>query len=46
MTDEVRKIMAENGCSARQAYRIINKSRPVKDQDFDYDKETPKGEWI
>lgn len=41
------KELVSNGMSERQAYRIAKRERrDMKEQNFDYDAETPKGEWI
>lgn len=46
MTSEVQKIMTERGCSRRQAYRLMDKGRKREEPVFNYDNETPKGEWV
>lgn len=36
-----------SGCSIRQAYRRLrNIEVSAENENFDYDKETPKGEWV
>lgn len=43
---EVAKLM-DAGMSQRTAYRHIAATKTKKKEpDFDYDKETPKGEWV
>ena len=44
---EVQKLM-EQGYNNRTAYRMVARAKAdnKKDKDFDYDKETPKGEWV
>lgn len=43
---EVRKLM-DSGMSQRYAYRHAASTKPKKKEpEFDYDKETPKGEWV
>lgn len=43
---EVRKLM-DSGTSQRSAYRHVAETKPKKKEpEFDYDKETPKGEWV
>lgn len=44
---EVAKIV-EQGYNVRTAYRMVARAKDdnKKDKDFDYDKETPKGEWV
>ena len=43
---EVAKLM-DAGMSRRSAYRHAEATKPKKKEpDFDYDKETPKGEWV
>lgn len=43
---EVRKLM-NAGMSKRTAYRHAAATNPKKkESDFNYDKETPKGEWV
>ena len=43
---EVRKLM-DLGMSERSAYRHAAATKPKKKEpEFDYDKETPKGEWV
>ena len=44
---EVRNLM-EQGYTKRTAYRMVARAKAdnKKDKDFDYDKETPKGEWV
>ena len=43
---EVRKLM-DAGMSERSAYRHVSATKPKKkESDFNYDKETPKGEWV
>ena len=49
---EVRKLM-DAGMSQRTAYRHVAATKPKKttkpkkkEPEFDYDKETPKGEWV
>jgi hypothetical protein len=44
---EVQKLV-DGGMSIRTAYRTVEKARAAKNKkpEFDYDKETPKGEWI
>ena len=43
---EVQKLM-DSGMSQRSAYRHAAATKPKKKEpDFDYDKETPKGEWV
>ena len=44
---EVQKLM-EQGYNKRNAYRMVARAKAdnKKDNDFDYDKETPKGEWV
>lgn len=44
---EVQKMM-EQGYNKRTAYRMVARANAdnKKDKDFDYDKETPKGEWV
>lgn len=43
---EVRKLM-DSGMVQRSAYRHVAKTKPKKKEpEFDYDKETPKGEWV
>lgn len=37
----------ENGISIRQAYRRLRNSEVIdENEDFDYEAETPKGEWV
>ena len=41
--------LVEKGYNVRTAYRIVknrNKIRPAQKTEFDYDTETPKGEWV
>ena len=45
MNPEVRKLMDE-GMSRRSAYRHVAAKHKKKEPKFDYDKETPKGEWV
>ena len=48
MNPEVQKLV-EQGCSERQAYRIIakrNKAKTTEKIVFDYQANTPKGEWV
>lgn len=41
------KELVSNGMSERQAYRIAKRERKdAPEPDFDYEKETPKGEWV
>lgn len=43
---EVRKLM-DSGMTQRSAYRHVAATKPKKKEPkFDYDKETPKGEWV
>jgi hypothetical protein len=44
---EVQKLV-DSGMSIRTAYRTVEKTRAAKNNkpEFDYDKETPKGEWV
>ena len=43
---EVRKLM-DSGMSKRSAYRHVAATKhKKKEPEFDYDKETPKGEWV
>lgn len=43
---EVRKLM-DSGMSQRSAYRHAASTKlKKKEPEFDYDKETPKGEWV
>lgn len=43
---EIRKLM-DAGMSRRTAYRRLAETNPKKKEpEFDYDKETPKGEWV
>ena len=43
---EVQKLM-DSKMSQRSAYRHAAATKPKKKEpDFDYDKETPKGEWV
>lgn len=43
---EVRKLM-DSGMSERSAYRHAAATKPKKKEpDFNYDKQTPKGEWV
>lgn len=43
---EVRKLM-DSGMSQRSAYSHVAETKPKKKEpEFDYDKETPKGEWV
>lgn len=43
---EIRKLM-DAGMSQRSAYRHVAATKPKKKEPkFDYDKETPKGEWV
>ena len=43
---EVRKLM-DAGMSKRTAYRHIAATKPKnKEPDFDYERNTPKGEWV
>ena len=50
MNPEVAKLV-EKGYNVRTAYRIVNdrnrkQARKKKRTDFDYEAETPKGEWV
>lgn len=42
---EVRKLM-DSGMSQRSAYRHAAATKKKKEPEFNYDKETPKGEWV
>ena len=43
---EVQKLM-DSGISQRTAYRHVAATKTKKKEpEFDYDKETPKGEWV
>ena len=44
---EVQKLV-DSGMSIRTAYRTVEKARAEKNNkpEFDYDRETPKGEWV
>lgn len=43
---EIQKLM-DSGMSQRSAYRHAAATKPKKkESEFDYDKETPKGEWV
>lgn len=44
---EVAKLV-KHGYNVRTAYRIVERAKAdnKKYKDFDYDKETPKGEWV
>lgn len=44
---EVAKIV-QHGYNVRTAYRMVARAKDdnKKYKDFDYDKETPKGEWV
>ena len=43
---EVRKLM-DSGMSERSAYRHAAATKPKnKEPDFDYERNTPKGEWV
>ena len=47
MNPEVAKLV-EQGCNVRKAYRMVAHAKgenKVK-QEFDYEAETPKGEWV
>lgn len=47
LNEEVQKLV-DSGISVRQAYRMVAHAKAdnkVK-QEFNYDKETPKGEWV
>ena len=47
MNTEVQKLV-DSGISVRQAYRMVAhaKAENKVKQEFDYDRETPKGEWV
>ena len=48
MNPEVAKLV-EQGCNVRTAYRMVAHAKGKKNkvkQEFDYDNETPKGEWV
>lgn len=46
MNPEVQKLM-DAGMSERSAYRHIAAKKPKKKEaDFNYEAETPKGEWV
>lgn len=46
MNAKVEELVSQ-GMSQRQAYRIAKRDRKdMKEPNFDYDAETPKGEWI
>ena len=46
MNPEVQKLM-DAGMSERSAYRHVSATKPKKKEpDFNYDRETPKGEWV
>lgn len=49
MNPEVAELV-EKGYNIRTAYRIVNnrnrKQARTKNTEFDYDRETPKGEWV
>lgn len=46
MNAKVQEFMSQ-GMSQRQAYRLAKRERKDSPEpDFDYEKETPKGEWI
>ena len=45
---EVQKLM-DSGMSIRTAYRMVAHAKAnnkVKEKEFDYERETPKGEWV
>lgn len=44
---EVQKLV-DSGMSIRTAYRTVEKARSEKNNkpDFNYERETPKGEWV
>ena len=47
MNPEVAELV-EKGYNVRTAYRILNNRKQVraKNTEFDYEAETPKGEWV
>ena len=47
MNPEVQKLV-DSGMSIRTAYRTVEKTRAEKNNkpDFNYERETPKGEWV
>lgn len=47
MNPEVAKLV-EQGCNLRKAYRVVAhaKSKNKEERKFDYERETPKGEWV
>lgn len=48
MVDPIVKKLMDEGHSKRMAYRITRKEREhiKQNQDFDYEANTPKGEWV
>jgi hypothetical protein len=48
MNPEVAKLV-EQGCNVRKAYRMVAHAKAenkVNEPEFDYERETPKGEWV
>jgi hypothetical protein len=47
MNPEVQKLV-DSGMSIRTAYRTVEKARAEKNNkpEFNYERETPKGEWV
>ena len=45
---ELKQKLVDSGISVRQAYRMVAhaKAENKVKQEFDYDRETPKGEWV
>lgn len=47
MIDERVKELVSKGVNRRTAYRIARRERNADEEEkFDYDRETPKGEWL
>ena len=40
--------LVEQGCNVRKAYRMVEKTKAEKNNkpEFNYEAETPKGEWV
>ena len=40
--------LVEQGCNVRKAYRMVAhaKADNKEEKEFDYERETPKGEWV
>lgn len=46
MKNEKVQELIDKGYNYRTAYRMVGKVSRTKNENFDYDKETPKGEWV